>query len=297
MTIIPVKTGIKPHTPIMVEDVVSYLNIKQSGIYADCTIGYGGHAFHILNHLSSEGCLIGIDKDDEAIEYCKKSLFSAKSISLFQNSYHYLPDILKESNIEKVDGILLDLGLSSMQLDSSIRGFSFKIDSELDMRFDSTQKLKAVDILNYYSRDDLANIIFNYGGERRSRSIAKRIVGMRPISSTFHLVKAIRLSTPPKMRDRTIARVFQSLRIEVNNELGILEKFLSSFYNYLSNGGRIIIISFHSLEDRLVKHAFKDLSIKNKIDIITKKPIRPSKEEQIKNSRCRSAKLRVAEKI
>ena len=297
MTKIPAKTGIKPHIPIMVEDVVNYLNINQSGTYADCTIGYGGHAFHILKHLSNKGRLIGIDKDDEAIEYCKKSLFSTKSISLFKDSYHYLPDIIKESNIEKVDGILLDLGLSSMQLDSTIRGFSFKIDSELDMRFDSTQKLKAVDILNSYSTSDLANIIFNYGGEKRSRSIAKRIVSMRPIRTTFHLVEAIRLSTPPKMRDRTIARVFQSLRIKVNNELDILEKFLSSFYNCLSNGGRIIIISFHSLEDRLVKHAFKNLSIKNKIDIITKKPRVPSEEEQIKNSRCRSAKLRVAERI
>ncbi len=297
MTKIPAKSGIKPHIPIMVEEVISYLNLNQSGVYADCTIGYGGHAFHILKHLSKKGYLIGIDKDDEAIDYCKKSLFSTDIISLFKNSYHCLPDILKESNIEKVDGILLDLGLSSMQLDSSIRGFSFKFDSELDMRFDLTQKLKAVDILNSFSKNDLANIIFNYGGEKRSRSIAKHIVNMRPIRTTFHLIEAIRLSTPPKMRDRTIARVFQSLRIKVNNELDILEKFLSSFYNYLSTSGRVIIISFHSLEDRLVKHAFKNLSIKNKIDIITKKPVRPSKEEQIKNSRCRSAKLRVAEKI
>ena len=287
----------------MVENVIKYLKINRKGTYIDCTIGYGGHASYILKAISNQGRLIGIDRDKEAIEYCKKSLFipngiyNKKKISLFRNSYHRLPSVLKKSNTQKVDGVLLDLGLSSMQLDSLSRGFSYRFDSALDMRFNNNQKLKASDILNSYSIENLANMFFNYGGERRSRSIAKRIVKMRPINMVPQLIEAIRLSTPPKKRDRTIARVFQSLRITVNNELDILEKFLSFFFNHILVGGRIVIISFHSLEDRLVKHAFKNLSVNQKIKILTKKPLYPSKEEQGSNSRSRSAKFRAAEII
>ena len=295
------KIATKPHIPIMVENVIEYLKIQRKGTYIDCTIGYGGHASCIIKSLSNQGRLIGIDRDREAIEYCKKSLSSSngisgtKEISLFKNSYDHLPSILDKTNIKKVDGVLLDLGLSSMQLDSSSRGFSYRFNSVLEMRFDNSQKLKASDILNSYSTEDLANIFFDYGGERRSRAIAKRIAKMRPMKMVSQLIEAIRLSTPPKKRDRTVARVFQSLRIEVNNELNILERFLSFFFNHILVGGRIVIISFHSLEDRLVKHTFKKLSVDQKINILTKKPLCPSKEEQSTNSRSRSAKLRAAE--
>ena len=293
----PVKTGASPHIPIMVREVIQYLQISKAGSYIDCTIGYGGHARHILNRLSSSGKLIGIDKDDEAIKFCKKNLSIYRNVQLFQTSYHKIQDILSISKTQKVDGMLLDLGLSSAQLDSNYRGFSYKIDSELDMRFDLSQKFKANDFLNFRSRKEIADTIFKYSDERRSRTIADNILKMRPVKNVFELVEAIRISTPPKNRNKTLARVFQAIRIIVNDELSILENFLSKFCNQLCIGGRIIFISFHSLEDRIIKHALKDLSIKKKIKILTKKPISPSKEEKYSNRRSRSAKLRAAEKI
>ena len=293
----PVKAGTSPHIPIMVKEVIQHLQIFKNGTYIDCTIGYGGHAHHILDRLSLNGKLIGIDKDEEAINFCKKSLSSYNNIQLFRNSYHKIQDILSISKIQKVDGMLLDLGLSSAQLDSKSRGFSYKIDSDLDMRFDLSQKLKANDLLNIKSKKEIADVIFQYSDERRSRTIADNIFKMRPVKNAFELVEAIRKSTPPKNRNKTLARVFQAIRIRVNNELDILENFLSAFCSQLSVGGRIVFISFHSLEDRIVKHALKNLSFKKKIKILTKKPIRPSQEEQDSNSRSRSAKLRAAERI
>ena len=294
---IPGKTGKRPHTPIMVEEVLKYMQISKLGTYLDCTIGYGGHAHYIIKQLSQNGKLIGVDKDEEAIKFCKKKLSHYKNIYLFHNSYHKISDILSFSKLKEVDGMLLDLGLSSAQLDSFHRGFSYKINSELDMRFDLNQKVKAENILNSLSKKEIADIIFNYGEVKYSRIIANNILKMRPIKSVFELVEAIRLSTPPRNRYRIIARVFQAIRIKVNNELSILENFLSSFCNQLSIGGRIIFISFHSLEDRLVKHALKSLAKEKKIKILTKKPIYPSDKEKLKNSRSKSAKLRAAERI
>ena len=287
----------KPHVPIMVQEVMQGLKISKAGTYIDCTIGYGGHAQQILKQLSSRGRLIGIDKDETAINYCKKTLFHYKNLQLFHNSYNRIKDILFESKICKVNGMLLDLGLSSPQLDSGIRGFSYNVNSDLDMRYDLSQEFKASDILNTASKKEIAEIIYVYGEERRSRIIADRIYRMRPIQNVFELVEAIRTSTPPKKRKKTLARVFQAIRISVNNELSILKNFLSVFHNCLSIGGRIVFISFHSLEDRLVKHALRDLSLKKKMKILSKKPITPTKEEMVLNSRCRSAKLRVAERI
>ena len=293
----PVKSGTSPHIPIMVKEVIQYLQISKTGTYIDCTIGYGGHAHQILKELSLSGKLIGIDKDEEAIKFCKKSLSAYSNLELFQNSYHKIKDILSISKIQKVDGMLLDLGLSSAQLDSKSRGFSFKIDSELDMRFDLSQNFKANDLLNTKSKKEIADIIFKYSEERRSRAIADSILKMRPIKNVFELVEAIRKSTPPKNRNKTLARVFQAVRILVNNELSILENFLSEFCNQLSVGGRVVFISFHSIEDRIVKHALKDLSLKKKMKILTKKPLCPSPEENFSNRRSRSAKLRAAERI
>ena len=293
----PVKSGTNPHIPIMVKEVIQYLQISKAGTYIDCTIGYGGHAHQILKKLSLNGKLIGIDKDEEAIKYCKKSLSTRSNVKLFHNSYHKIKDILSKSKIQKVDGMLLDLGLSSAQLDSKSRGFSYKIDSELDMRFDLSQNFKANDLLNIKSKKEIADKIFKYSNERRSRAIAENILKMRPIKNVFELVEAIRKSTPPKNRNKSLARVFQAVRILVNNELSILENFLSDFYDQLSVGGRIVFISFHSLEDRIVKHALKELSLKKKMKILTRKPLCPSPEEIFLNRRSRSAKLRAAEKI
>ena len=280
----------------MVEEVIEGLKIFKEGIYIDCTIGYGGHAQYILKKLSSKGKLIGIDKDEEAIKYCKKIFCNYKNLSLFHNSYDKIKNILSSSEIWEVDGMLLDLGLSSPQLDSNFRGFSYSVNSDLDMRYDLSQNYKASDILNTLSKKKIADIIYMYGEERRSRIIADRIHSLRPIQNVFGLVEAIRRSTPPKNRKKTLARVFQAIRIHVNNELNILENFLSFFYNYLSVGGRIVFISFHSLEDRLVKHALRNLSLRKRIKIINKKPILPTKKEKVLNSRSRSAKLRIAEK-
>tara|TARA_Y100001934_G_C12001783_1_gene608021 strand:- start:51 stop:668 length:618 start_codon:yes stop_codon:yes gene_type:complete len=204
---------------------------------------------------------------------------------------------LDDLGIIQVSGILLDLGISSMQLDSMERGFSYKSNSNLDMRFDINQKISAFNIVNDTSSNELADIIYNYGEERRSRSIARRIAMMRPIKTVPELVEAIRRSTPPKNRNKTIIRVFQAIRIAVNDELYKLDLFLSFFYRRLCIGGRIVIISFQSLEDRKIKHSFRELGKKKKIKILTKKPLVPTNEEIKNNKRSKSAKLRAAERI
>ena len=291
------QNGTRIHVPVMPNEVLSHLNILKDGIYLDGTIGLGGHSSLILSQLSAEGHLIGIDRDEEAIEICEKSLpYHKSALSLLNDSYHNINSILDNLEIEKVNGILLDLGLSSFQLNSLDRGFSFNCDSILDMRFDLSQKKTAYHIVNNIHEDELANIIFLNGEERRSRPIAKKIVKMRPIEKVSGLVEAIRQATPPFKRNKTLSRVFQAIRIAVNNELEKLDTFLSNFYDRLEDGGRIVIISFHSLEDRKVKHSFRSLKNKNGFKILTKKPLIPSNEEIIENSRSRSAKLRSAEK-
>jgi len=295
---IPSGEGTKIHVPVMPQEVLKLLNIVEDGIYVDGTIGIGGHAGLILSHLSPKGHLVGIDRDEEALEICKNSLnISQSRLSIFNDSYHNLNSILDSLEINKVNGILLDLGMSSLQLDSKKRGFSYKRESKLDMRFDQSQKKSAYDILNKLPEKDIANIIFNNSQERYSRRIAKKIFEMRPISMVSDLVEGIRLTTPPSKRNKTIARVFQAIRIAVNDELNKLELFLDNFSNRLAIGGKIVIISFHSLEDRIVKHSFRELKKKNVIRIITKKPVYPSDEEILSNKKSSSAKLRSAEKI
>ena len=292
------QSGTQVHVPVLPKEVIFYLNISTDGIYLDGTVGLGGHAALILDHLSPKGHLIGTDRDNEALLLCNKRLSGYPTpVSLFHNSYHNFNAILDELGIDQVNGFLLDLGLSSLQMDSHVRGFSYSTDSDLDMRFDSSQEIKASGILNHLSENDLANVIFQYGEERRSRAIAKSIVKMRPLTTVFDLVESIRRSTPPNHRDRTLARVFQAIRIKVNGELEKLENFLSSFRDRLVIGGRVAIISFHSLEDRLVKHSFKDLAKEGVLSILTKKPVIATNEQMAENRRSRSAKLRVAERI
>tara|TARA_Y100000748_G_scaffold287158_1_gene271069 strand:- start:110 stop:958 length:849 start_codon:yes stop_codon:yes gene_type:complete len=282
----------------MPKEVMALMNVSPSGKYVDGTCGLGGHSRLIQNKLSKEGFLICLDIDQKAIIKCKNSLNKKNPrLHIEKSSYSNLPSILKSLGLNKVDGILLDLGLSSMQLDSDDRGFSFRKDSYLDMRFDQEAQISAVDIINKSSESELANIIYNYGEERRSRSIASRIIKNRPIINVEDLVNAIKKSTPPHNRNKTMARVFQALRIAVNKELDKLSEFLSKYIEHLEKGGKIIIISFHSLEDRLVKRNFKNYSKSGFLKIITKKPMVATDVERNSNTRSKSAKLRCAEKI
>ena len=287
------------HRPVLPGEVISMLKIDSKGVYCDGTVGLGGHAEKILENLSSEGRFIGIDRDEQAISLCKKRLssFQNKNISLFNSSFINASSLLKKIGLSQMDGFLLDLGLSSMQLDSHNRGFSFNSNSSLDMRFDVSQSLTASNVINEFSFSDLANIIYKYGEERKSRRIAKNILRSRPIESTDALALAIKQVTHYKQRNKTLARVFQAIRIQVNNELGHLEQVLDEFINLLKVGGRVVIISFHSLEDRIVKQRFRALSSSGQLKILSKKPISASNSEIKYNTRSRSAKLRAGEKV
>ena len=286
------------HIPVMVEEVLYYLDIQSNHTYVDGTIGQGGYTKHILPSLSARGKIVGIDRDIEVLNMCHQNFSIPNTqLSLHHNSYHNLPDILQKEGIQSVDGILLDLGLSSFQLESENRGFSYSQDSLLDMRFDQTSGIPAVNFLKKLKLKELEKILKNFGEERYSRKIAYNIYHSPNLKTTSDLKNIIHKSTPPANRTKSFSRVFQAIRIAINRELEIIENFLNMFIDYLSRRGKIVIISYHSLEDRLVKHAFKKLKQKGLINILTKKPVIPSKEEINKNSRSRSAKLRAAEKI
>ncbi len=288
----------QPHIPVMLSEVTQYLNLQRDGVYLDGTVGAGGHATQILNHLSSHGRLIGLDRDAEALDICNDRFgASARPISTHQKSYHQFPEILQELDVPEVNGILLDLGLSSMQLDSDMRGFAFESEGNLDMRFNGDTGETASDLISQLSEKELTEIIFQYGEERHSRKIARSIKAMKSMTTVADLKEAIRRSTPPQQRHKSLARVFQALRIAVNGELDKLKSFLDSFVDYLSINGRVVIMSYHSLEDRMVKHTFRALKQAGKLNVLTKKPIIPSADEQAQNSRSRSAKLRAAERI
>ena len=291
------QTNLK-HVPVLTNEVLSFLDIKPAGKYLDGTCGLGGHSEQILSKLSQNGFLIGTDIDGEAISIAKTKLKKVSdNFHIEKCSYSQFPKVLKKLNIDKVDGVLLDLGLSSLQLDSKDRGFSFMRDASLDMRFDLESKIKANDIINRFSEVELADIMYHFGEERMSRKISKNIIKNRPINMVSELVEIIRISTPPNKRNKTMARVFQSFRIAVNNEIDNLKKFLKKYISYIKVGGKIVIISFHSIEDRLVKHSFKSSSNKGVLKILTKKPIMASEEEKNFNKRSRSAKLRCAIKL
>ena len=285
------------HIPVMSSEVLSYLEVQSDGVYLDGTIGPGGHATQILKNLKKPGKLIGLDRDEEILKICNNNLSSSSSFALYHSSYNKIDSILSKEGISSVNGIILDLGLSSNQLNSDSRGFSYRTEGNLDMRFDYGTGKKASDIIQNNSIEKLTEIFRSYGEERFSFRIARSIKDMQEMKTVNHLREAIRRCTPPKNRDRIFARIFQSLRIVVNNELEILQDFLSKFFDYLLPNGKIIIISYHSLEDRLVKHSYRGLSVNNKLKILTKKPIRPSDLEINTNKRSRSAKLRAAKKI
>ena len=291
------QTNLK-HVPVLSNEVLSFLEIKPAGKYLDGTCGLGGHSEQILSKLSPNGFLIGTDIDNEAINIAKTKLKKVGgNFHIEKCSYSQFPEVLKKLNIDKVDGVLLDLGLSSLQLDSKDRGFSFMRDASLDMRFDLDSKIKANDIINRLSEVELADIMYHFGEERMSRKISRNIIKNRPINMVSELVEIIRISTPPNKRNKTMARVFQSFRIAVNNEIENLKNFLKKYITYLKVGGKIVIISFHSVEDRIVKHSFKSSSNKGVLKILTKKPIMASEEEKNFNKRSKSAKLRCAVKL
>lgn len=286
------------HLPVMLSEVLEYLDLQENGVYIDGTVGAGGHAKSILGNPSSSRKVIGLDRDAEALEICNKQFgASANLITTRRTSYHQFPTVLNELGIDAVNGILLDLGLSSMQLNSQSRGFAFESDGNLDMRFNKDSGATATDLINHSTEEELANIIFHFGEERHSRKIAYNIKTMKKMNAVADLKEAIRRSTPPHKRKKSLARVFQALRIAVNSELEKLELFLNSFIDYLAINGRVVIISYHSIEDRMVKHAFRALKNNQRLTPLNKKPIIPTIKEQEYNPRSRSAKLRAAERV
>ena len=294
----PLQENGQSHIPVMVSEVLEFLDVQPGRIYLDGTVGAGGHASHLLAALRTSGKLIGIDRDEEALDICRNRFPDASSpLSLHHDSYHNFKPILDNLGVDQLNGLFLDLGLSSLQIDSPHRGFSFRHSSALDLRFDSSQGQTASELIEDSSEKELTKIFLDFGEEHRSGKIAYMIKKMGSIATTDDLQEAIRRSTPPAKRNRTFARIFQALRIAVNGELEKLSFLLENFLDSLAIGGRIVILSYHSLEDRLVKHAFKSLKQQDKLMILTKKPIVASEDEQTQNSRSRSAKLRAAERI
>ncbi len=284
------------HSPVMLSETINNLNISDSGFYIDATVGLGGHSYEILQNLKT-GFLIGFDRDSNSIEIARKRLESFKNFELVHSSYKNLKNILCQFNRKKVNGILLDLGLSSFQLDNPSRGFSYRHDSELDMRFDLNGSETAKDVIINSSDKELAKIFKEFGEERNSFRIAKAIKELNGSINTNSLVDIINRVTPYKYRIKTYARIFQALRIKTNDELNHLDKFLDIFIDFLEPKGRIIIISYHSMEDRMVKNKFRELKKDNELDVLSKKPFIPTDNEISLNRRSRSAKMRVGEKI
>lgn len=306
------------HVSVLLNECIDALDIKEDGIYVDCTLGGAGHSSHILKHLSKDGMLIGIDQDTDALRAAKERLNDFTNVKYVHNNFYNIDSILNEIDVEKVDGILMDLGVSSYQLDEGERGFSYMQDAPLDMRMNRDNDFSAYEIVNGYSEEALHKIIKDYGEERFAKRIANFIVNRRaekPIETTLELVDIIKAAIPAKMRrdgPHPAKRTFQAIRIEVNSELKILNKAIEDGVNRLNPGGRMAIITFHSLEDRIVKLKFRELQDpctcprefpvcacgKSPIvKLISRKGIAPTKEEIEENPRSRSAKLRVVEKL
>ena len=290
------------HIPVLLNEVLKLLCIKPEGIYIDCTIGEGGHAEAILDIIHPKGFLIGIDCDKSVLEIAESRLGKfAGSFKLVHDNFSNITDICSLLNIKAVDGIILDVGMSSYQIDNPERGFSFNTNGPLDMRMNRSTNLTAQSLINNASYDELTKIFFEYGEERYSRRIASKIVAERnkkPIQTTFELVNAIKKAIPMRRyRIHPATRVFQALRIAVNNELKDLSTAVTHGFSLLKKEGRMCIMSFHSLEDRIAKNKFREFKMNGQAKIITKKPLTPTREEIDRNIRSRSAKLRVVEKV
>lgn len=306
------------HIPVLLNEVIEGLDIKKNGIYIDCTIGGGGHSSEIVKRLSPEGHLYGFDRDEEAISTCQERFKDNKNVTLIHANCKDAPMILQEKGIKSFDGLLIDLGVSSYQIDTAGRGFSFLHEGRLDMRMDKEQELDAYEVVNHYPKERLLDILYKFGEESNAKRIVENIIKHRekaPIETTLQLKEIIEESFPKKViygKGGVSKKTFQAIRIEVNGELDGLDEVLKKFIKMLKNGGRMAVITFHSLEDRIVKNVFKEESTdclcppkipvcicghKRSIKLINKKPIIASDEEVRENSRSSSAKLRIIEKL
>ena len=306
------------HRSVMLYETVDGLNVKENGIYVDCTLGGAGHSLEVLKRLNGTGKLIGIDQDADALKAAKERLKDYGNVTYIHSNFENIKEILRNEGVEKVDGIMADLGVSSYQFDTPERGFSYRFDAPLDMRMNKENEISAYEIVNEYSEDRLFKVIRDYGEEKFAKNIAKHICLKRseaPIKTTFELNEIIKAAIPAKMREKgghPSKRTFQAIRIECNRELEVLENTLDDMIDCLNENGRLCIITFHSLEDRAVKNNFK--TNENpcicppsfpvctcgripKGKVITRKPITASEEELEENSRSQSAKLRIFEKI
>ncbi len=303
------------HIPVMVKEVTDFLVTNPEGIYVDATTGGGGHSRAILSVINDRGKVLGFDLDSDALEYASRRNAEFENYRLFNMGFDQVDFVLDREGIKEIDGIVYDLGISSYQIDEEHKGFAFRQDSPLDMRFSQFQDLTAERVVNDYEEERLIKIFREYGEERRAVAIARAIVerrGVSPLQSTGDLVGVIESVTPFNGRKKSLARIFQSIRIEVNNELERLSNSLEKVLPYLKVGGRLVVISYHSLEDRIVKNFFKEKSTacicppefpvcrcdhKKELNIITRKVVVPTEDEVNNNPRARSAKLRVAEKV
>jgi len=294
------------HQPVLLHETVNGLNIDPNGVYVDVTFGGGGHSREILKHLV-DGKLFAFDRDDDVLE----NIPNDKKFKLIQTNYKNIKRFLRLEGITKIDGILADLGVSSHQFDVAERGFSIRFDGELDMRMNTNSPLSAKSVVNEYGQENLANVLFKYGELRNSRAIAREIINAREVKeivTTNQLIAIVEKMVPEKKRNQFLARIFQAIRIEVNDEMKALEEMLLSAVDMLNEGGRLVVLSYHSLEDRMVKNLMKKGNLEGKLqkdffgnpikDLkeITRKVIVASEDQVVENTRARSAKLRIAEK-
>lgn len=295
------------HVPVLLDEVIEYLNVRPGGIIADATLGLAGHSSEIARRLGPKGTLIAFDRDPEAMERAKARLEELRAelgdqmpeVKLIPKAFSTAASEITPASL---DGLLADIGVSSLQLDEAHRGFSFRADGPLDMRMDPRSELTAEQVVNQVDEEELANLIYEFGEERRSRRIARAIVRARPITTTAELAKVVSAAAPTINRSERgqihpATRTFQAIRIYVNDELGEIGKLLESAPSLLKPEGRLVIISFHSLEDRLVKDAFREAGRSEVYEVLTKKPVTAGEEEERRNPRSRSAKLRAAMKL
>jgi 16S rRNA (cytosine1402-N4)-methyltransferase len=292
------------HVPVLLEESLNFLNVRAGSVVVDATLGFGGHSSAIAKRLGAKGRLIAFDRDEQAMELAKARLAvlaeelgaEMPTVEFVARPFSEIAEVVLPGTL---DGLLADFGVSSMQLDEAHRGFSFRADGPLDMRMDTRSGLTAEQVVNQADEEDLANLIYEFGEERRSRRIARAIVRARPITTTAELARVVSAVAPPIKGEKIhpATRTFQALRIRVNDELGEIQSLLKSAGSLLKPGGRVVLISFHSLEDRLVKDSFRESAKAGVLEILTKKPAVAKEQEALRNPRSRSAKLRAAEKI
>ncbi|MGE5680812.1 MAG: 16S rRNA (cytosine(1402)-N(4))-methyltransferase RsmH [Bacillota bacterium] len=303
------------HIPVLLRESIKYLIGSQEGVYFDGTIGFGGHSAEFLKHLTRDAKLLATEVDKQAYNYCKDRFKDDSRVKLYNTNFSQIDIVSKIEFVDGFAGIFADLGVSSYQLDDAQAGFTYRTESPLDLRLDKTRALTAADIINGFEEEELARIFFQYGEEKNSRKIARRIVERRnqkPILTTTELSRIIEEMTPKPFLNKTLSRIFQALRIFVNDELGVLKEFLTKSVELLAPGGNIVILTYHSLEDRIVKEVFKYEALscicppefpvcvcdkKQRLEPVTRKPVLPTDEELKINNRARSAKLRAARKL